>query len=304
VYRPDRRIGLLTGSRDGRLPMIDPATLDDIGLVVVDSAVSLPIRLPRQRQVVVHETALADPKTADQLAEMALDGLQVIRLADYYERSQRRVLLDAVDESWFLFDRPLRPRPVYSAVKRGMDLLFGLIGSLFVLLAIPFIWAAVRWDDGGPLFFRQERVGLHGKSFNIWKFRTMRVDAEADGPAWASANDGRATRVGRILRRTRLDEMPQFFNVLSGDMSLIGPRPERPVFVRTLGRAISFYDRRHMTKPGITGWATVRFGYGDSVNDKWRSHAYDLYYLKHRSFLLDLEILARTALVMLLRRGQ
>src|SRR3954447_26109020 len=116
VYRPDRRIGLLTGNHDGRLPSIDPATLDDIGLVVVDSAVSLPIRLPRQRQVVVHEAALADPKTADQLAEMALDGLQVIRLADYYERSQRRVLLDAVDESWFLFDRPLRARPVYSAL--------------------------------------------------------------------------------------------------------------------------------------------------------------------------------------------
>jgi hypothetical protein len=188
MYRPDRKVGLLTGSRDSLLATIDPATLADIGLEVVDTsaAASLhaPLRLPRQRQVVVHEAALDDPLMAEQLATMALDGLQVVRLADYYERRQRRVLLDAVDESWFLFDRPLRPRPAYSAVKRSMDLVAGLLGSLIVLLAIPVLWCAVRWDDGGPLFFRQERVGLNGKTFTIWKFRTMRVDAEAGGPAW------------------------------------------------------------------------------------------------------------------------
>ena len=214
------------------------------------------------------------------------------------------MLLDAVDEHWFLFDKPLRARPAYSVFKNVTDFVAGLLGSLVVLIFMPIIWLAVRWDDGGPMFFRQERVGLHGKTFDIWKFRTMRVDAEADGPAWASAEDDRVTRIGRILRRTRLDELPQFFNIVTRQMSLIGPRPERPVFVRTLGRAIAYYDRRHMTKPGVTGWATVRFGYGDSVNDKWRSHAYDLYYLKHRSILLDLEIMWRTALVMLLRRGQ
>jgi lipopolysaccharide/colanic/teichoic acid biosynthesis glycosyltransferase len=303
VYRPDRKIGLLTGGPGQRFS-IDPATLDDIGLEIVDSTAALPLRIPRQRQVVVSEGVLEDPQTADQLASWALDGTQVIRLSDYYERRQRRVLLDAVDESWFLFDSPLRPRPVYSAFKTVTDYVAGLIGAFFVLLVIPFVWLAVRWDDGGPVFFRQERVGLHGHAFNIWKFRTMRVDAEAEGPVWASATDDRATRVGRVLRRTRLDELPQFFNILCGQMSLIGPRPERPVFVRTLGRAIAYYDRRHMTKPGVTGWATVRFGYGDSINDKWRSHAYDLYYLKHRSILLDLEILFRTALVMVLRRGQ
>src|SRR3954447_1269193 len=304
MYRPDRKIDLLTGGRDGQLSAIDPATLDDMGLTVVDSTAAMPVRIPRQRQVVVHEAALNDPATAERLAAMSLSGLEVIRLADYYERRQRRVLLDAVDESWFIFDRPLRPRPAYSAVKRATDLVAGVVGSLFVLLAIPFIWCAVRCDDRGPVFFRQERVGLNGKTFDIWKFRTMHVDAEADGPTWASADDERATRVGRLLRRTRLAEMPQFFNVLAGQMSLIGPRPERPIFVRTLGRAISYYDRRHLTRPGITGWATVRFGYGDSVNDKWRSHAYDLYYLKHRSIWLDAEILVRTVLVMILRRGQ
>jgi len=303
MYRPDRKIGLLT-SGSGRLFSIDPATLDDIGLEIVDSSAALPLRLPRQRQVVVSEGVLEDQRTADQLASWALDGTQVIRLSEYYERRQRRVLLDAVDESWFLFDKPLRARPFYSVFKTASDYLAGLVGCFFLLLVIPFVWLAVRFDDAGPLFFRQERVGLHGRTFNIWKFRTMRVDAEADGPVWASATDERATRVGRVLRRTRFDELPQFFNIMAGQMSLIGPRPERPVFVRTLGRAISYYDRRHMTKPGVTGWATVRFGYGDSINDKWRSHAYDLYYLKHRSILLDLEIMFRTVFVMLLRRGQ
>jgi lipopolysaccharide/colanic/teichoic acid biosynthesis glycosyltransferase len=265
---------------------------------------ALAVRLPRQRQVVVSEEVLDDPSMADRLALMSLSGLRVTRLSSYYEQTQRSVMLDALDENWFFFDQPLRARRVYSAFKAVTDIIAGFLGSIVVLLFLPLVWLAVRLDDGGPVFFRQERVGLGGKSFNIWKFRTMVVDAEADGPAWAARDDDRATAVGRVLRRIRFDELPQFFNVMCGEMSLIGPRPERPVFVRTLGRAISYYDRRHMTKPGITGWATVRFGYGDSVNDKWRSHAYDLYYLKHRSVLLDVEIIFRTMLVMVLRRGQ
>jgi lipopolysaccharide/colanic/teichoic acid biosynthesis glycosyltransferase len=169
---------------------------------------------------------------------------------------------------------------------------------------VPVIALLVRLEDGGPVFFRQERVGRGGKPFMIWKFRTMRVDAESGGPVWAAQNDSRVTRLGRVLRRTRLDELPQFFNLLTGDMALVGPRPERPRFVRLLERAVPFYDRRHLMRPGITGWATVRFGYGDSVTDKWRSHEYDLYYLKHRSPLLDAEIVARTVVVMLMRKGQ
>jgi exopolysaccharide biosynthesis polyprenyl glycosylphosphotransferase len=216
----------------------------------------------------------------------------------------RRASLEDVDESWFLFDRPLRARRTYAAIKRLTDVIAGLLGSLLVCLIFPIIALLVRLDDGGPVFFRQERVGRGRKPFFIWKFRTMQVDAEADGPVWAVPDDARVTRLGRLLRRTRLDELPQFFNVLRGDMSLVGPRPERPQFVRLLERAVPFYQRRHLMRPGITGWATVRFGYGDTVTDKWRSHEYDLYYLKHRSPLLDLEILARTVVVMLLRKGQ
>ncbi len=256
------------------------------------------------RTIVVDDAVLDDRRMVDGLANLSLTGTRLLRNRDYVERTERRVPLDTLNESWFLFDRPLRARRVHGAFRRALDLGSALLGCVVLALVVPLVWLLVMLDDGGPVFYRQERVGRRGQSFLIWKFRTMHLDAEADGAVWAASDDDRATRVGRFLRRTRLDELPQFLNVLRGEMSLIGPRPERPIFVRTLGRAIPFYDRRHLVKPGITGWATVRFGYGDSVTDKWRSHEYDLYYLKHRSPLIDVEILARTIAVMLLRRGQ
>lgn len=260
--------------------------------------------LPRARTIVVGDAVLADDGMADGLVRLSLTGTRLLRQRDYVERIERRVPLDSLDEPWFLFDRPVRARRMHAAFRRALDATSAAAGLVVLALVVPVVWAFVMLDDGGPLFYRQERVGRRGQPFLIWKFRTMRVDAEADGAVWAASDDARITRVGRVLRRSRLDELPQFLNVARGEMSLIGPRPERPVFVRTLGRAIPFYDRRHLMKPGITGWATVRFGYGDSVTDKWRSHEYDLYYLKHRSPLLDLEILARTVVVMTLRRGQ
>jgi lipopolysaccharide/colanic/teichoic acid biosynthesis glycosyltransferase len=247
---------------------------------------------------------LHDPHTADKLTELAMAGVRLLRLRDYYERKLRRVMLEDLDDTWFLFDRPLRRRPVYGAFKAAVDLLAGLVGSLLAVLIAPLIWAAYRFEDNGPLFYRQERIGLHGRPFGMWKFRTMQVDAEINGPVWAALSDQRVTRLGRLLRSTHLDELPQFFNVLRREMSLIGPRPERPAFVRLLGRAIPYFDRRHLVRPGVTGWAVIRFGYSDSVRDKWIIHEYDLYYLKHRSLLLDLEIALRTVLVMLMRKGQ
>jgi len=275
-------------------------------LRVASSSSVLPQVLGRRRRrtVVVTTDALGDPDTADLLAGLSLSGVRVVRPQDWYERVLRRVSLDELDESWFLFDRPLRARRLYAAVKRATDLLAGVLGGLLVCLLVPLVALLTCLDDGRPVFFRQERVGRGGRPFMIWKFRTMRMDAEAGGPVWAARDDDRVTRLGRVLRSTRLDELPQFFNVLAGDMALVGPRPERPRFVRLLERTIPFYDRRHLMRPGITGWATVRFGYGDSVTDKWQSHEYDLYYLKHRSPLLDAEISVRTMLVMLLRKGQ
>jgi lipopolysaccharide/colanic/teichoic acid biosynthesis glycosyltransferase len=263
-------------------------------------------RLRGSRLVVTGE-ALREERTADALAELAISGMRLLRPRDYYERTRRRVMLEELDESWFLFDRPLRRRPVYATVKTLVDVLAGLAGSSLAVLLIPVVWLVYRLgrpEDRGPVFYVQERIGLRGKPFRMVKFRTMRVDAEADGPAWARVDDDRVTRFGRLLRSTHLDELPQFFNVLRREMSVIGPRPERPVFVRLLGRAIPHFDRRHLVRPGVTGWAVVRFGYSDSIRDKWIIHEHDLYYLKHRSVLLDLEIVARTVLVMLKRRGQ
>ena len=258
----------------------------------------------RPATVIVTTDALGDRRTADLLAGLSLAGVRVVRPHEYYERVLRRVSLEDIDESWFLFHRPLRARRIYAAAKRIADWTVALLGSLVVCLTLPLIALLIRLDDGGPVFFRQERVGRGGRPFQIWKFRTMHLDAEPDGPVWATQGDSRVTRIGRVLRVVRLDELPQFFNVLKGDMSLVGPRPERPRFVALLGRTVPFYDRRHLMRPGITGWATVRFGYGDSVADKFRSHEYDLYYLKHRSPLLDLEILVRTVFVLALRRGR
>ncbi|HZD00544.1 MAG TPA: sugar transferase [Actinomycetes bacterium] len=261
----------------------------------------------RRRRLVVTEEALREERTADALAELAISGARLLRPRDYYELTRRQVMLDELDESWFLFDRPPRLRPLYAAVKTLMDVLAGLVGSSLAVLLIPVVWLWYRLDrpeDRGPVFYVQERIGLRGKPFRIVKFRTMRVDAEAAGPVWARVDDDRVTRLGRLLRSTHLDELPQFFNVLRREMSLIGPRPERPVFVRLLCRAVPYFDRRHLVRPGVTGWAVVRFGYSDSIRDKWIIHEHDLYYLKHCSVLLDLEIAARTVLVMLNRRGQ
>jgi exopolysaccharide biosynthesis polyprenyl glycosylphosphotransferase len=302
----DRRITLLVKSDAEAVEALAvPRTaLPRMQVASLSSATTDSLRFRRRGTIVVTSEALDDPHMADLLAGLSLSGVRVVRPHEFYERIMRRASLDDVDESWFLFNRPLRARRTYAAIKRVTDIVAGLIGSLLVCLIVPIIALLISLDDGGPVFFRQERIGRGRRPFLIWKFRTMREDAELDGPAWAVPNDARVTRIGRLLRRTRLDELPQFFNVLKGDMALVGPRPERPEFVRILERAVPFYQRRHLMRPGITGWATVRFGYGDSITDKWRSHEYDLYYLKHRSPLLDLEILARTMVVMLLRKGQ
>jgi lipopolysaccharide/colanic/teichoic acid biosynthesis glycosyltransferase len=163
---------------------------------------------------------------------------------------------------------------------------------------------AIKLDSRGPVFYRQERVGLGGRSFQCVKFRSMRTDAESDGVArWATKNDSRVTRVGAFMRKTRIDELPQLFSVLKGEMSIVGPRPERPEFVAQLTNQIPFYELRHGVKPGVTGWAQVRFNYGGSIEDARRKHQFDLYYLKNNSLLLDLQILVETVTVVLFREG-
>lgn len=194
--------------------------------------------------------------------------------------------------------------PCYRAFKRILDIVVSLVGLLFLMLLYAIIAIAIKVTSPGPVFYRQERVGLHGEIFTMWKFRTMYADAEKNtGPIWANANDDRVTPIGKFLRKTRLDETAQFFHVLSGKMSIIGPRPERPSIVRELKDQIPYYIRRLQSKPGITGWAQVNLGYDRELNDVRRKLHHDLYYIQNNSVSLDFAILLRTIQTVVTGRG-
>ena len=224
-------------------------------------------------------------------------GIGIIRLAVTYEELLSRVPINYLEADWLLrsFVDEVHVSGLYLLIKRLADILGSLIGLSIFLVLLPWAAAAILLDSGRPVFFRQKRLGQGARTFNVVKLRTMRQDAEADGQAhWAKTRDPRATRVGRILRRMHLDEFPQFWNVLRGEMSLVGPRPERPELVAELEKKIPFYRARLLAKPGITGWAQVNYGKGASVEGSAEKLEYDLYYIKRRSLWLDLWILLRT----------
>jgi len=238
------------------------------------------------------------------LLECRVCGVPVRDLSAFYERVRGEVPIESLKASWLIYGDGFAQHAVRTRVKRAFDL---VLASLLLLLAVPVMAAAalaIFVESGVPIFIWQQRVGRHGRPFLCVKFRSMRIDAEHDGVArWASANDARVTRVGRVLRKLRVDELPQLFNVLSGEMSLVGPRPERPSFVAGLKEQIRFYDLRHSVKPGITGWAQIRYPYGASVEDSQRKLQYDLYYVKNHSLSLDALILVETVRVVLLGEG-
>lgn len=212
-----------------------------------------------------------------------------------FEFFARRVPLSAVDHYWFLRNVQDREHGFSRLIKRAFDL---IAASCLLLISLPFwffIYIAIKLEDNGPVFYRQTRMGWGRKLFDVYKFRTMRIDAEKDGAVWAQKDDQRVTRIGKILRWTHLDELPQMLNVLIGDISLVGPRPERPEFVMQLENQIPHYHVRHFIKPGFTGWAQIRYRYARSVSDSQTKFEYDLYYIKNRSFVLDVLILLKTA---------
>lgn len=247
-----------------------------------------------------HPQAGVSPVAQTPLESGDACGLDLTRL---YEHLSQRVPVRHIDEHWFIACFSGSRGSFHAHAKRILDVSFACVGLLFALVLWPCIAIAIALGDSGPLLYSQERVGLDGRRFRLYKFRTMRCDAEQHGAVWARPNDERVTRVGRFLRQTRLDELPQLFNVLKGDMSLVGPRPERPEFVQDLERVIPYYQRRHLVLPGVTGWAQVRFPYGGSIADAEEKLKYDLYYLKHRSIVFDLLILLRTVSVVLYKTG-
>ncbi|MBI5164557.1 MAG: TIGR03013 family PEP-CTERM/XrtA system glycosyltransferase [Magnetospirillum sp.] len=239
----------------------------------------------------------------DDLLQCKLGGVEVTPYLTFWERETGQVDLDAVSPSWLVFCDGFRGGALRAAVKRGFDIAAAaalLVASLPLTLVVALL---IRLESPGPVFYRQERVGLGGRRFAILKFRSMRQDAERAGPQWAAQNDARVTRVGAVIRTLRIDEIPQAINVLRGEMSFVGPRPERPVFVDALRQSIAWYDERHRVKPGITGWAQINYPYGATEEDARNKLAYDLYYVKNASIFLDVVILLQTAKVVLWREG-
>ncbi|HEY1150899.1 MAG TPA: TIGR03013 family XrtA/PEP-CTERM system glycosyltransferase [Pseudoduganella sp.] len=240
-----------------------------------------------------------------ELLECKTFGIQVTDAATFFERETCQIRVDSLQPSWLVFGGGFDQSFVRTFMKRTFDVLVSLAILVLSLPIMVLTAIAIALEDGAPLFYQQERVGKDGHVFKVLKFRSMYKNAEKNGtPQWASKNDPRITRVGNIIRKLRIDELPQILNVLKGEMSFVGPRPERPFFVNQLNERVPFYDVRHSIKPGITGWAQVRYGYGDSIEDALQKLQYDLYYVKNNSLLLDVLVLIDTFKVVMFRGGR
>ncbi len=269
------------------------------GVKVLGSGETLPSILNREAisEVIVAIQGPMKGEMFQALLDAQEDGLEIVRMPVAYEELLGRVPIQHLEADWLLrsFVDQIRVSGIYTVIKRLMDIVGSILGLAAFALMLPWITLAVLIESGGPVLFRQYRLGQGGRIFRVIKIRTMAQDAEADGEAhWAEDQDSRTTYVGRVLRRTHLDEFPQFLNVFKGEMSVVGPRPERPELVEQLEQEIPFYRARLLAKPGITGWAQVNYGKGASVQGSAEKLEYDLYYIKHRGLLLDLWIILRT----------
>jgi len=239
-----------------------------------------------------------------QLLDLSLGGNVCIEEgASFYERTTGRVHLNMMRPSWLIFSGRGRQARLSGVARTFLHRGIALIGALLSLPVALLTAILIKLESPGPVFYKQERVGMNGRPFMIMKFRSMRSDAEKDGPVWARASDARVTRVGRVIRKIRVDEIPQFWNILKGEMNFIGPRPERPHFVAQLAEEIPFYEQRHLIAPGLTGWAQIKYPYGSSIEDARQKLQYDLYYIKNQSLALDAIILFETVKTILFGRG-
>lgn len=269
-------------------------TYDNLREIVERYQVGMIAVCVEDRREVLPVQALLDCKTV---------GIEVIDGHQMYEDELGRLSIDQLRPSALIFSTGFKRRALTTALKRGIDVVIALVGMVVLFPPCTLIALLIKLDSPGAVFYRQMRVGLRGQPFMIWKFRSMYQDAEKSGPRWAENHDPRVSRVGRVLRKLRLDELPQLYNVLRGEMSLVGPRPERPVFVEELRKTIPYYDIRHTVRPGVTGWAQTKFRYGSSAEDSHTKLQYDLYYVKNVTFGLDVRILIETARVVLLGEG-
>jgi len=282
-----------------RSRMLEPM----MGAAVPGQITPATLRAQRVWAVVIAEEADA-PVPREHLLACKRAGIRISEASEFCEKRLGRIDLDSADQNWALYAHGIAASPAMAIARRVGDIVISLLLLALTLPLMIVTAIAIRFDSPGPVLYRQRRTGLGGSVFTLFKFRSMRTDAEAAGqPIWAATDDPRVTRVGNFIRRLRIDELPQLFNVLRGEMSIIGPRPERPEFVAELSRQIPLYSHRDCVKPGLTGWAQVSFPYGASVDDARHKLSYDLYYIKHRSALLDLLILIATVRVILFREG-
>jgi lipopolysaccharide/colanic/teichoic acid biosynthesis glycosyltransferase len=284
-----RRRVLVIGREDGGEALL-------VGIVGEEHSDDIGRRVQEQRpDIVVLTSHDVRPEAFEQLLDVASCGFKLVGLSEFYEHAFGRVPVETLRPTWFVNVLHLYSRPYTRVAKRAFDLIVALIGLVAVSWLLPLLFLVVRKTGGaGPVIFRQTRLGEGGKHFTIYKFRTMRVDAEVAGAVWAAQDDPRITKAGKFMRKTRLDELPQLYNVLRGDMSIVGPRPERPEFLAQLQDAVPFWSRRHLVKPGITGWAQVRRGYTADAEGTADKLSYDLWYLRHRSLVIDLAVCVKT----------
>ena len=298
--RVQRMLDLLDEAEESNdvAAVVDPWRLDPGRERLLEVA-----RRARAEAIVLATEPGQERATAEELARCRFSGFRVFGAAQYCERVLRRIPVHVLDGAAFATADELTQGALRRASKRAFDI---VVASTLLLLAAPLMLVLVvliRLDSKGPAFYRQDRVGQNGKEYALWKFRSMRLDAEKNGAVWASANDDRVTRVGRFIRKTRMDEIPQVLNVLRGDMSFVGPRPERRVFIDIISRDVPYYSLREGVKPGITGWAQIRYPYGASVEDGRNKLEFDLYYVKNGTLFLDIAIIFHTVRHVLLGRG-
>ncbi len=252
------------------------------------------------------EDLLKDSKLVDQLLMYKFDGLQYYHYIDFYEMFEKKLPIAHLDQKWFLENSgfEIYHNSFNMKLKRTIDIIASIMIGFPVIPILIISAIIVKLESRGPIFFIQERIGLGNKPFKIVKFRSMTTDAEKDGPKWATKNDNRVTKWGKIMRATRIDELPQLWNVIKGEMSFVGPRPEREYFIQQLEKEIPYYNLRHTVKPGLTGWAQVKYPYGASVEDAYRKLQYDLYYIKHNNFIFDVMVVLKTINIVIFGKGR
>ncbi|HNU10180.1 MAG TPA: TIGR03013 family PEP-CTERM/XrtA system glycosyltransferase [Rubrivivax sp.] len=293
-------VGYLAGPNEKQVSVPRDELLAASGQTLTETA----RRLQVDEIVVALTERRAGSMPLRELLDCKLSGIKVYDIATHFEKTLGQIRIDYVNAGWLIFGPGFNQGFARTAIKRVFDL---LCATLLILVSLPVMALTallIKLESRGPVLYRQERVGRNGRSFQVAKFRSMRTDAEKDGkPVWAKANDDRVTRVGAVIRKLRIDELPQLFNVLKGEMSLVGPRPERPFFVEQLTAQIPYFAARHSVKPGVTGWAQVRYPYGATIEDSQEKLQYDLYYVKNHSLFFDIIILFETVFVVLTARG-